>query len=148
RGGWLAADHLLSQGARRIGVIGGPESIRQVRQRFRGARRRVSQTESASVEFLDSGAMDTAAGRRVTEELVRRSPSARPDALFATNDLVALGALQVLARTGVAVPQDVLLVGYDDIEFAASATIPITSIRQPSAQMGKHAAELLQRAII
>ena len=147
RGGWLAADHLIAQGARRIGVIGGPGNLRQVRQRLRGAQQRVKQTTSVNVEFLDSLAMDTAAGRRVTEELVKRPRSERPDALFATNDLVALGALQVLARTGTSVPHDMLLVGYDDIEFAASATIPISSVRQPSAQMGQHAAELLQRAM-
>lgn len=147
RGGWLVADHLIAQGARRIGVIGGPGSLRQVRQRFRGAQQRAKQGASVHVEFLDSGAMDTAAGRWVTEELVKRPRSERPDALFATNDLVALGALQVLVRTGINVPDDMLLAGYDDIEFAASATIPVTSIRQPSAQMGQHAADLLQRAI-
>ena len=147
RGGWLASDHLIAHGARRIGVIGGPGNLRQVRQRLRGAQRRARQTTSVNVEFLDSGAMDTAAGRRVTEALVKRPRSERPDALFATNDLVALGALQVLARSGITVPDDMLLVGYDDIEFAASATIPISSVRQPSAQMGQHAAELLQRAM-
>src|SRR5690625_4437800 len=54
RGGWLAADHLIAQGARRIGVIGGPGSLRQVRQRFRGAQKRAEQSESVHVEFLDS----------------------------------------------------------------------------------------------
>lgn len=147
RGGWLVADHLIEQGARRIGVIGGPENLRQVRHRFRGAQQRARQTASVSVEFIDAGAMDSSAGRRVTEELLRRGADGRPDALFATNDLVALGALQVLARAGISVPEQMLLVGYDDIEFAAGATIPITSIRQPSAKMGQHAADLLQRAI-
>lgn len=147
RGGWLAADHLIAQGARRIGVIGGPENLRQVRHRLRGAQQRAKKSPTVDIEFLDAGAMDTAAGRRATAEALRRHSGRRPDALFATNDLVALGALQELARWGIAVPGQMLLVGYDDIEFAASATIPITSIRQPSEKMGRHAAALLQRAI-
>lgn len=147
RGGWLAADHLISQGASHIAVIGGPENIRQVKRRLRGAQERSKQTDGVRVEFVDAGAMDSSAGRKATDEVLQRSPDQRPDAIFATNDLVALGALQVMVRSGVAVPEEMLLIGYDDIEFAASATIPITSIRQPAAEMGKHAAQLLQQAI-
>lgn len=147
QGGWMAADHLIRQGASHIGVIGGPGSLRQVRHRLRGAQQRARQARQVEIEFVDAGAMDTAAGRRATENLINRPAAQRPDALFATNDLVALGSLQVLARASITVPDEVLLIGYDDIEFAASATIPITSIRQPSAKMGRRAAELLQRAI-
>lgn len=147
RGGWLAADHLISQGATRIAVVGGPENLRQVKHRLRGAQQRTKQTSAVSVEFIDAGAMDSSAGRKATQEVLQRPISHRPDAIFATNDLVALGALQVMARSGITVPREMLLIGYDDIEFAASATIPITSIRQPAAEMGKHAAQLLQQAI-
>ncbi|GFZ86728.1 LacI family transcriptional regulator [Nesterenkonia alkaliphila] len=147
RGGWLAADHLISQGATRIAVVGGPEGLRQVRNRLRGAQQRVRQCAEAAVEYIATSAMDAAAGRTATEALLSREAKQRPDAVFATNDLVALGVLQVLVRSGISVPQDILLAGYDDIEFAANATIPITSIRQPAAEMGEHAAQLLQRAI-
>lgn len=147
RGGWLAADHLINQGAQRIAVIGGPEGLRQVHHRLRGAQQRVRQSSGVAVEYIATQAMDAAAGRAATTELLTRNVQDRPDAVFATNDLVALGVLQVLAQSGVSVPDDILLAGYDDIEFAANATIPITSIRQPSTEMGKHAAELLQRAI-
>ncbi|WP_147103392.1 LacI family DNA-binding transcriptional regulator [Nesterenkonia populi] len=148
RGGWLAADHLISQGARRVMVIGGPQSLGQVRDRLRGAESRAQEgRENVAVEYSDSGAMDAAAGRRAAEQLLARPPDQRPDGIFAANDLIALGALQVLVRAGVHVPGTMMLAGYDDIEFAANATIPITSVRQPSAEMGKHAAKLLERAI-
>jgi LacI family transcriptional regulator len=67
----------------------------------------------------------------------------RPDAVFAANDVVALGVLQGLTQSGVRVPQDVALVGYDDIDFAAFATVPITSIGQPRERIGTEAVELL-----
>jgi LacI family transcriptional regulator len=70
--------------------------------------------------------------------------SERPDALFAANDLVALGLLQALVVSGkLTVPDDIALVGYDDIGFATSAIVPLTSIRQPSALMGETALKLL-----
>ncbi|HEY9441021.1 MAG TPA: substrate-binding domain-containing protein, partial [Streptomyces sp.] len=67
----------------------------------------------------------------------------RPTAVFCANDLLALGVLQSLYAAGVRVPQDVAIVGYDDIEFAAAAAVPLTSVRRPAAVMGRMAAELL-----
>lgn len=145
RGGWLVAEHLISRGASRIAVIGGSHTLRQVKQRLRGARRRAEHSTGVEIEFFSSETMDSAAGRETTRQLLDRPADKRADAIFATNDLVALGALQMLARAGVAVPGEMMLAGYDDIEFAASATIPITSVRQPAAEMGRRAAELLFR---
>ncbi len=67
----------------------------------------------------------------------------RPTAVFCANDLLALGVLQALYAAGVSVPDDLALVGYDDIEFAAAAAVPLTSVRQPAVTMGAMAAELL-----
>lgn len=146
-GGQLAAEHLISQGRRHIGVIGGPSTIRQVADRHQGAAQMAERYDGVVVEYVDTGAMDSESGRIGTRELLSRTADQRPDAIFAANDLVALGALQELARAGVAVPDDIALMGYDDIEFAASATVPISSIRQPAVDMGKRAADLLITAI-
>lgn len=146
-GGRLAAEHLIAQGRRRIAVIGGPMGIRQVAHRLAGAEAAAAEHDGVSVRMSDTGAMDVGSGRQATRELLDLSPGERPDAIFATNDLVALGVLQELARTGVRVPEDIALIGYDDIEFAASATVPISSVRQPAAEMGERAAELLVSAI-
>ena len=63
--------------------------------------------------------------------------------MFCANDLLALGVLQELTAHGLRVPEDVAIVGYDDIEFAGAAAVPLTSVRQPRAQLGRTAAELL-----
>ncbi|MET1133075.1 MAG: LacI family DNA-binding transcriptional regulator [Aeromicrobium sp.] len=146
-GGRMAAEHLIERGRRRIAVIGGPGRLRQVKHRLEGAQQVAAEHSKVSVEFVDTGAMFVESGRTAMTELLSRPKRERPDAVFATNDLVALGALQALAAAGVSVPDDVALVGYDDIEFAASATIPITSVRQPSRELGEAAAELLLAAI-
>ncbi|GAB3194337.1 LacI family DNA-binding transcriptional regulator [Nesterenkonia suensis] len=146
-GGRLAADHLISHGRRRLVVIGGPLNIRQVAHRYAGAEAAAQEHDGVSVRMCDTGAMDSESGRQATRDLLDLPAAERPDAIFATNDLVALGVLQELARAGVQVPGDIALIGYDDIEFAASATVPISSVRQPAAEMGERAAELLVSAI-
>jgi LacI family transcriptional regulator len=69
--------------------------------------------------------------------------SPRPSAVFCANDLLARGVLQSLFAAGVRVPEDVALIGYDDIGFAAAAAVPLTSVRQPGRKMGHQAAEML-----
>src|SRR5262249_57389518 len=86
-------------------------------------------------------AMNARAGAAAADELLGRGP--RPTAVFCTNDMLALGLLRRLGQTGVAVPGDLAVVGYDDIEFAADAAVPLTSVRQPKYQLGRAAAELL-----
>ena len=67
----------------------------------------------------------------------------RPRGMFAANDLVALGALQVFHRGGLQVPHDMSVVGYDDIEYAQQAAVPLTTVRQPAYEMGYAGADLL-----
>jgi LacI family transcriptional regulator len=67
----------------------------------------------------------------------------KPTAVFCANDMLALGLLRGLNQAGVSVPGDIAVVGYDDIEFAADAAVPLTSVRQPKYQLGRAAAELL-----
>ena len=95
----------------------------------------------------ESRAMDFTAGRLAAEEFLSLPGSRWPDAVFAANDLIALGVLQALTMRGVSVPDDVALVGYDDIEFAGSAAIPLTSIRQPAQAVGEKAVAILLEEI-
>jgi LacI family transcriptional regulator len=67
----------------------------------------------------------------------------RPTAVFCANDLIALGVLQEMTGNRVRVPEDISIVGYDDIEFAAAAAVPLTSVRQPRLELGRTAARLL-----
>jgi DNA-binding LacI/PurR family transcriptional regulator len=99
------------------------------------------------LEVIEQSALTVLQGRAAGEEIVSRPESARPDAVFAANDLIAMGMLQAFTLGGVRVPDDVALIGYDDIDYAASAAIPLSSIRQPSREMGRRAAELLMSEI-
>ena len=67
----------------------------------------------------------------------------RPTAVFCANDLIAVGLLQQLTQQGVAVPDDIAIIGYDDIEYAAAAAVPLSSVAQPRHELGQAAARLL-----
>ncbi|MCJ1697474.1 LacI family transcriptional regulator [Rathayibacter caricis] len=143
-GGRLAVEHLLSLGRRRLAVVGGPESIRQVADRLAGARAAVREVDGASLEEIATDSLSVLAGREAGRALAARDASVRPDAVFCANDLLAVGVLQALMLLGdVRVPEDVALIGYDDIAFATATVVPLSSIRQPSALIGATAVDLL-----
>ncbi|MBN9239204.1 MAG: LacI family transcriptional regulator [Micrococcales bacterium 70-64] len=144
-GGTLAAEHLLAQGRRRIAFVGGPFAIRQVADRLEGARRAVAAHPGATLEVVEIGGLTVLEGRAAGTALAARPPAERPDAVFAANDLVSMGLLQALMMQGsrVEVPGEMALIGYDDIDFASAAVVPLSSIRQPSALIGATAVQLL-----
>ncbi|QNO38019.1 LacI family DNA-binding transcriptional regulator [Protaetiibacter sp. SSC-01] len=143
-GGRTAVAHLLEQGRRRIAFVAGPLAIRQVADRLAGAREAVDAVPDASLEVLEGTALSVLEGRRMGEQLVARPASERPDAVFAANDLLAVGLLQALVMRGeVRVPEDVAIVGFDDIDFAAATVVPLSSIRQPSRLIGQTALRIL-----
>ncbi|TQJ30095.1 LacI family DNA-binding transcriptional regulator [Microbacterium sp. SLBN-146] len=143
-GGRLAAEHLLATGRRRLAFVGGPTSIRQVADRLEGARQAVDAHPDATLEVIETTALSVLAGRAAGEQLRRRDASNRPDAIFAANDLLAVGVLQALVMLGrIVVPDEIAIIGYDDIDFAAAAVVPLSSIRQPSELIGSRAVELL-----
>jgi LacI family transcriptional regulator len=139
-GGRLAARHLVERGHASIAYIGGPLSISQVADRLAGCRD-VCEEAGARLEAFTSVSLNVAGGRQAVEQMLRL-PSP-PTAVFCANDLVALGALQGLTMHGVKVPEECAIVGYDDIDFAAAAAVPLSSVRQPRAQLGRTAAQLL-----
>lgn len=147
RGGRIAAAHLVEAGRRSLAFIGGPQGLTQIKHRLRGAESVVADRAGTSLRFVETGTMDADAGRQGAESLLALPARERPDAIFAANDLVALGVLQALTLAGMRVPDDVAILGYDDIDFAASAAIPLSSVRQPRAEMGEVATDLLLAAI-
>jgi DNA-binding LacI/PurR family transcriptional regulator len=142
-GGRLAAEHLLAMGHQRLAFIGGPFSIRQVAERHRGTTEALSGS-GTDLTVLRTASLSIAAGRRAAADLAALPASTRPTAVFCANDLLALGALQELIAQGLRVPRDVAIVGYDDIEFAAAAAVPLSSVRQPRELLGRTAAQLLE----
>lgn len=147
-GGMLAVGHLLERGRRRIAYVGGPLSTRQVADRLEGARRALSAVPDATLEVIELDALTVLCGREAGERIARRDADERPDAVFCANDLLAVGLLQGTAILGeVRVPEDLAIIGYDDIDFAQSAIVPLSSIRQPARAIGVAAVELLLEAL-
>jgi LacI family transcriptional regulator len=144
-GGELAVTHLIEAGHTRIAMVGGPMSIQQVRDRHEGALRALANAglPPGALTFMETRGLQVAEGRNAGERLVGLPSSRRPTAAFCANDLLALGLLQSMTQQGLRVPDDLAVVGYDDIEFAAAAAVPLTSVRQPREQLGRTAAQLL-----
>ena len=143
-GGEIAAAHLLERGHRRLAVVGGTADIPQVRERRDGVSRAVLLGHSdATLLTLSTERLDIEAGRSAAATIVSMSDDERPTAVFALNDLVAIGLLQGLVGHKIAVPEEISIVGYDDIEFASAAAVPLSSVSQPRVELGRRAAELL-----
>ncbi len=144
-GGRLALEHLLDLGHRRIAFVGGPEGLGQVQDRRQGAFSAVAEQGAAQATIIDitTTSMTVAEGRTAGQRIAGIPSDRRPTAVFCANDLLALGFLQQCVTFGIRVPQDMAIVGYDDIEFAEAAAVPLTSIRQPRTDLGRTAAGLL-----
>jgi LacI family transcriptional regulator len=144
-GGDIAVTHLLEQGHERVAFVGGPPSIPQVAARHAGALRAMANAgrPQADLVVLETEALTVAEGREAGQRLVGLPAPRRPTAVFCANDLVALGMLQQLIQQGLSVPGEIAIVGYDDIDFAAAAAVPLTSVRQPRQLLGRTATELL-----
>jgi LacI family transcriptional regulator len=144
-GGELAAAHLAELGHRRIAFVGGPAGLKQVSDRLLGARQALTAAglPASALTVIETAALTVAQGRAAGERLASLPARRRVSAVFCANDLLALGVLQEMTRRRIDVPGEVAIVGYDDIEFAAAAAVPLTSVRQPRAQLGQAATELL-----
>lgn len=141
-GGRIAVEHLVKGGHKTIAVVGGPSTLAQVRDRREGAQQ-VADEAGVRLLSISTPQLDIASGRNAADELALLPPEERPTAVFCGNDLVAIGMLQGLMAHGFRVPDDIAIIGYDDIEFAAAAAIPLSSVAQPRQQLGMTAATLL-----
>jgi len=145
-GGYMAVKHLIETGRTRLAFAGGPLSIQQVVDRLKGAQKAVKEHPGVTLEVIDCTSLSIPAGREIGSQLLDRHRETLPDGIFAANDLVAIGILQAcIGSDKISIPRDIGLVGYDDISFAATATIALTSVRQPTQEMGARAVELLMQ---
>jgi len=146
-GGELAAQHLIAQGHTRLAFLNGPHTIRQCADRYTGVVRALTAAGLDPGSALDelTVPLNADGGETGTRSLLERPDAHRPTAVFCVNDLVALGAVRALRRAGLSVPDDVAIVGYDDVAFAAELATPLTSVRQPTHELGLRAADLLLR---
>lgn len=141
-GGFLATRHLLELGHTRIACIAGPSSITPSSERMIGYRKAL---EEAGIPYDEDlvvrGDYHAQSGMEITHSLLKTNP--RPTAIFALNDLMALGALRAAAEAGYTIPRDLAVVGYDDLEIAHFSNPPLTTISQPKKEIGVQAINLL-----
>ncbi|HEX6198082.1 MAG TPA: substrate-binding domain-containing protein [Jiangellaceae bacterium] len=142
-GGRLAGAHLAELGHRRLAFVGGPFSIKQVEDRYAGMQAAMAEVADAHITAIERPSLSVAEGSRAGEQIAAMPDADRPTAVFCANDLLAIGLLQEMTRQGIKVPDDIAIVGYDDIGFAAAAAVPLSSVRQPREQLGRAAIELL-----
>lgn len=146
-GAGLAIAHLLDMGHRRIAFINGPLTLRQCIDRRDGVVQTLLEhdldPDDALVEITIDN-LNADAGAEAMTALLER-PGPRPTAVFCVNDLTALGVLRALREQGVKVPEEMAVVGYDDVSFASMLATPLTSVRQPTHALGWTAADILLR---
>lgn len=139
-GGRYATAHLIERGHRRIAMITGPVTMPAGIDRLQGYREALAAAGLAEGVVEDGGFTTDGAADAMRRILARGEA---PDAIFVASDLMARGALAVLAAAGLRVPEDVAIVGFDDSPVATSVTPHLTTIRQPSLEQGAQMAEVL-----
>ena len=139
-GGEIAIEHLASLHHTDIAWVCGPETIPQAADRSKGVAA-AAKAHKLSITTMRVASMTFAAGEEIVKEFLALTP--RPSAIFCANDLLALGMMRGLMAQGIRVPDEVSVIGYDNIEFAPSAAVPLTSISQPAYQLGTVATQLL-----
>jgi DNA-binding LacI/PurR family transcriptional regulator len=141
-GGRDAAAYLIRQGRRRVAAIAGPADTVPGADRLTGYEKALAEAGMRTDKSLiEAGDFTRESGVRAMSALLARQPDL--DAVFAASDLLALGALDVLRRTGRRVPEDVAVVGFDDSELARSAEPPLTTVRQPMEEIGREMVRLM-----
>jgi LacI family transcriptional regulator len=146
KGGWLATRHLIELGHRRIGCIQGPSDLTPSADRITGYRRAFDETDiSIDEEIIVRGNFQHEGGHQAARQLLTNETP--PTAIFACNDLMAVGAISAAVEIGYHIPDDLSIVGYDDLPLARFANPPLTTIVQPKHEMGTIAAKMLLERI-
>lgn len=142
----LATEHLIEQGARNIFHLSGPRHLMLTRERINGFRRALEKHRipCEDHQIIETG-IDIEDGERVMEGIIRKGNM--PDAIFATNDPTALGAIKVLKKHGYKIPEDVKIAGFSNSKTAEIVEPNLTSVEQPTFEMGRTAARLLLEQI-
>jgi DNA-binding LacI/PurR family transcriptional regulator len=146
QGAYEAVRHLITLGHKRIGLIAGRPNLSTSRDRRRGYEEALNSAKiPVRSELIRVGDNKQASGRTLAEELLGVTP--RPTALFVSNNLMAVGALEAIHARKLGVPAEVALIGFDDLPWAEALDPPLTVVRQPAYEVGAAAAELLLKRL-
>jgi len=141
-GAYAATAHLIERGHRRIGIILGPPDSHDVRERVAGYRAALTEAgRDPDAQPVIAGDFTQASGFAAGREILSLDPV--PDAFFACNDYMAIGAMAALQKAGVRIPDDMGIAGFDDIPSAQYNTPALTTVRVPVYDLGRRSAERL-----
>jgi len=141
-GAYQATRYLIQLGHRRLATITGPLHLTNAQQRLKGFKRAAKEAGiTVDPEHIQEGTFDKLGGHAKGSVLLRMLP--RPTAIFAGNDMIALGVLLALREAGLRCPEDVSLIGFDNLDLAEMINPPLSSVYQPGYQLGATAARLL-----
>ena len=144
-GAHLATRHLLDLGHRRIGLVGGPDYASSARGRRTGYEQALAEAGILADEKLITGdSFSMEGGEAAGRTLLDRTD--RPTAIFAVNDNTAIGVMAAAHALGLRIPEDLSLVGYNDIPIVSRLPVPLSSVRVPFQQIATNALDLLQEA--
>ena len=142
QGGYLATEHLIKLGHTRIAMINGPLHISSAKERFQGYTKALDRYGmELDKSLVCAGAITMEDGYAAAKALLRRSP--RPTAIFCYSDFVAFGVMGAIREAGLRIPEDVAVVGYDDVQMSSCLEVSLTTVKIPKVELGKAALELL-----
>ncbi|BCB81765.1 LacI family DNA-binding transcriptional regulator [Phytohabitans flavus] len=146
QGAYLATTHLIESGYQRIACVSGPPGVFTATRRLRGYRRALEEHgRPYEEELVRHGDFREEGGYRAMASLL--GPRPRPDALFAANNLMTVGAVECLVDSRIAVPDEMGVVGFDDVPWAHLVRPSLTTVAQPTYELGCEAAGLLTKRI-
>jgi DNA-binding LacI/PurR family transcriptional regulator len=141
-GGRIATEYLIQQGKKRIGFIGGPQDELEVQLRFEGYQNALlASNRTVEPDLVAYGDFSNTSGAVAMEQLLANVPDL--DAVFVNSDLMAITAMDTIREHGRRVPEDIAVIGYDDLSIAEHSNPPLTTIRQNIPLAGKMLAENL-----
>ncbi|EGQ9501154.1 substrate-binding domain-containing protein [Vibrio cholerae] len=142
QGGYMAAKHLIECGHKEIGCITGPLIRHQAQMRYEGYKRALAEAGIAiNPDWIVESDFECEGGYQAFEKLYERGKL--PSALFVSNDMMAMGVIQAASQRDLRVPDDLSLIGYDDVHIAKFMTPALTTIHQPKYRLGKAAVDTL-----
>ena len=133
RGGYIGIEYLASLGHKKILWVSGPEHHHQSNQRFVGVTQ-AAREFGVEITTTSSPSLDFLSGEHIAPEILAKGPL--PDAIFCANDATALGIMNYFYKSGLKIPEDVSVLGYDNVSYAESALVPLTTVSQTPYQLG------------
>ena len=146
RGGYLAAKYLIDCGHKEVGCITGPLIKHQAQMRYEGYKRAMLEAElEFNANWIVESDFECEGGYQAFKKMVERGPL--PSSIFVSNDMMAMGVINAANELGIQIPEQLSIIGYDDIHIAKFMSPSLTTIHQPKYRLGQAAVETLLRKL-